>query len=46
MSDFNQWLAAVEKVVAILKTRFPNLTTEETLRIAGECVRAVLEAHQ
>lgn len=45
MSSFDQWAGAVEAVVKILKVRFPNLTTEETLRIANECVKAVLEAH-
>jgi len=45
MSSFDQWIASVERVVAVLKRRFPNFTTEETLKLAGECVKAVLAAH-
>lgn len=45
MSSFDQWAVALEGVVAVLKRRFPNLTTEETLKIANECVKAVLAAH-
>jgi hypothetical protein len=46
MSDFDQWMASVERVVTVLKQRFPNLTVEETLKLAGECVRAVLAAQR
>jgi hypothetical protein len=45
MSDFNQWSTAVKNVATILKRRFPNLTVEETIDLAGEVVKAVLEAH-
>jgi hypothetical protein len=45
VSTFDQWEAAVIEVVKILKARFPNLTTEETLRLAHEVVKATIAAH-
>ena len=35
---------ASEAVATILKGRFPNLTTQETVVIVGQIVQAVLEA--
>jgi hypothetical protein len=32
---------AVERIAAILKQRFPNLTVEETLRLAFDIVEAI-----
>lgn len=46
MSSFDQWAAAVEAVTTILKRRFPNLTTEETVKLATEVVKATVAAHQ
>jgi len=46
MSTFDQWEASVAAVVKILKMRFPNLTVEETLKLAAEVVKAPLAAHQ
>lgn len=46
MSSFDQWEASVSGVVAVLKRRFPNLTTEEATKLAFELVRAVLEGHK
>ena len=45
MSSFDQWATSLEAVVKVLKVRFPNLTTEETLQLANQCVKAVLVAH-
>jgi hypothetical protein len=45
MSTFDQWEASLLAVTKVLKVRFPNLTTEETLKLASELVKAVLAAH-
>lgn len=45
MSSFDQWSAAVLAVTAVLKRRFNNLTTEETLALATELVKVMLAAH-
>jgi hypothetical protein len=45
VSTFEQWEVAVTDVVKILKARFPNLTTEETLKLAHEVVKATIAAH-
>ncbi len=37
MSSVEQWQA----VAKILKKRFPNLTTQQTLDIAGEIIKAL-----
>ena len=44
--EATKWTTAIEKIVAILKRRFPNLTTEETLKLAHELGRAAFVAMQ
>ena len=46
ISTIDQWARAVEDVAKILKLRFPNLTTEETIRLATEVVKATVAAHE
>ena len=38
MNDFNVWLNVIEQIVKILKIRFPNLTVEETTKIAHSII--------
>lgn len=40
--QIDQILRAQQAVVAVLKQRFNNLTVEETGKLAGEIVKAVL----
>lgn len=38
----SQLLRAQQGAVEILKQRFPNLTTEETIKLAGEIVQRIV----
>lgn len=40
--QIDQILRAQQAVVAVLKSRFTNLTVEETTKLAGEIVKVVL----
>lgn len=39
--DFNIWIEVIEEVAKIIKTRFPNLTTEDTIKITNSIVATV-----
>lgn len=44
MTKMEAWANAVEKVTKELKARFPNLTTEETVKLALTVVRLTTDA--
>ena len=43
MSDAMNVVATMRAIAAVLKRRFPNLTVDETLQIAGDIITALAE---
>jgi hypothetical protein len=45
LTSYGEWQSSIASVLKVLKTRFPNLTTEEAFDLAAKLVDAVLVAH-